>query len=399
MLLNLAANAIKFTPEGEVVLTAHLESRVEDRVTVRFEVTDTGIGIEDAALGRVFEPFSQADSTTTRRYGGTGLGLAIVDRLVGAMGGTVGVTSEAGTGSTFWFTVPLRLARAAVAPPPDLGLSGTSVLVVDDNATNRLVLCEQVEAWGMRSLAVTSGHEALAALRDARVRGRPYPLAILDLCMPGMNGLELADAISQDPEIAGVRTVLLTSGPDISAARALEAGIVARLTKPVRLHDLRVALSEALAGGADAARPRRSRPRPTHRGHLLVVEDDETNQLVATGISRSLGFTLDIACDGREALDALARRRYDAVLMDCQMPVLDGYDATRELRAREGGGPRTPVIAMTANAVMGDRERCLAAGMDDYLTKPFTPGSLDAVLRRWVPLIGSRPDDQAPARP
>ena len=400
VLLNLAANAVKFTHEGEVVVSAHLESRTDDRVLVRLEVSDTGVGIDDDALPRVFEPFSQADSSTTRRYGGTGLGLAIADRLVRAMGGTMGVTSTAGVGSTFWCSVPLTLAHAPVPRPPDPGLAGTSVLVVDDNATNRLVLCEQVEAWGMRSLAVTSGHEALAALRAAKAQGRPYPLAVLDMCMPEMDGLELAATISQDPQLAGVRMVLLTSGPDISAEQALRAGIVARLTKPVRVHDLRAALSEALADPADAPSARGgARPRPAHRGHLLVVEDDETNQMVATGITRRLGFTIDIAGNGREALDALARRRYDAVLMDCQMPVLDGYDATRELRAREGDGPRTPVIAMTASAVMGDRERCLAAGMDDYLSKPFDPSGLDAVLTRWVPGTGSRPDDQASAHP
>ncbi|WP_341229036.1 hybrid sensor histidine kinase/response regulator [Nocardioides salarius] len=400
VLLNLAANAVKFTHDGEVVVSAHLESRTDDRVMVRLEVSDTGVGIDDDALPWIFEPFSQADSSTTRRYGGTGLGLAIADRLVRAMGGTMGVTSTVGVGSTFWCSVPLTLAHAPVPRPPDPGLAGTSVLVVDDNATNRLVLCEQVEAWGMRSLAVTSGHEALAALRDATAQGRPYPLAVLDMCMPQMDGLELAATISQDPQLAGVRMVLLTSGPDISTQQALRAGIVARLTKPVRLHDLRTALSEALADPADAPSGRGgARPRPAHRGHLLVVEDDETNQMVATGITRRLGFTIDIAGNGREALDAVARRHYDAVLMDCQMPVLDGYDATRELRAREGDGPRTPVIAVTASAVMGDRERCLAAGMDDYLSKPFDPSGLDAVLTRWVPGTGSRPDDQAAARP
>ena len=389
VLLNLAANAVKFTQEGEVVLAAHLESRADDRVTVRFEVRDTGIGIEDAALDRVFEPFSQADSTTTRRYGGTGLGLAIVDRLVRAMGGTVGVTSRAGEGSTFWFCVPLGLASQEVAAPPDHGLAGVPVLVVDDNATNRLVLCEQTEAWGMRPQSVTHGPEALVALRAAHAAGRPYPLALLDLCMPGMDGLELATAISQDPALAGTRLVLLTSGPDIAAERARTAGVAARLTKPVRLHDLRgvlsEALSEALGGRTPTAAPRPRPARPAHRGHLLVAEDDETNQMVAIGIARSLGFSVDIAEDGRAALDAVAARDYDAVLMDCQMPVLDGYDATRELRRGEAPGGRVPVIAMTASAVMGDRERCLAAGMDDYVTKPFTPRDLDEVLTRWVP--------------
>ncbi|WKN49522.1 response regulator [Nocardioides sp. Arc9.136] len=379
VLLNLASNAVKFTHEGEVVVSAHLDGDTDDGVLVRFEVRDTGIGLTDEQRDQVFEPFSQADSSTTREYGGTGLGLAICRQLVGAMGGTLGVTSEPAAGSTFWFRVPMRLATDTPAPAaPARGdlLTGRRVLVVDDNATNRLVLEGQLGAWGVE---VTLAADADAAL-DLLAGGLQPALVLLDLCMPEVDGLELARRISARGDAPPM--VLLTSEPAVDLDDARAAGIGPVLAKPLHMARLREVATEALAAPAPAA-PAPDRPR-TGSGHLLVVEDSEINQLVAVGILASRGYTADVAGDGAEALTMLAARGYDAVLMDCQMPVLDGYDATTELRRREGDVRRTPVIAMTAGVSGEDRDRCLAAGMDDFVPKPVHPDELHAVLRRWV---------------
>jgi signal transduction histidine kinase/CheY-like chemotaxis protein len=387
VLLNLAANAVKFTASGEVVVRAQLEEQTVSGVVVRFEVTDTGIGIAAQDQSRLFEAFSQVDSSTTRRYGGTGLGLAISRELVTAMGGTIGVDSRPGFGSTFWATLPFGLAvDPAVARPCQVELlTGLRVLVVDDNPTNRVVLDDQLSAWGMSVEAVDSGAHALLLLDAATREGRSFDLAVLDLCMPGMDGLELARRISVAPNLGSTGLVLLTSGPDVGDAEARGAGIATCLTKPVQLSRLQAALQALVAG--DRERPTTpSEPVHRGRGRVLVVEDAEINQLVATGILEHLGYTVDIADDGIHALDALARASYDAVLMDVQMPRLDGYQATAEIRRVEAAGPRTPIIAMTAGAIEGDRERCLDAGMDDYVSKPISPKAVADALNRWVPV-------------
>ncbi|SDD47480.1 hybrid sensor histidine kinase/response regulator [Nocardioides lianchengensis] len=378
VLLNLVGNAVKFTEHGEVVVSVH---RVDE--TLRFEVRDTGIGIAAADQARLFEPFSQADSSTTRRYGGTGLGLAIARRLVAAMGGELGLTSTPRVGSTFWFTVPLVRAHAPVEVlPVDADrLAGARVLVVDDNETNRQILVEQARAWGMIAIAVPGGVEALQALDEAARAGELIEVAVVDLCMPVMDGLELATRISER-RAPRPGIVLLTSGPEVPATVAAAAGVEARLTKPASLPRLRDALLQVVEA-REATEP--PEPAPRSRGHVLVVEDNDVNQVVAVGILATLGFTADVAEDGRAALDRLRTTSYDAVLMDCQMPELDGYDATRALRVIEGLGRHTPVVALTASAVQGERERCLEAGMDDYLAKPITPADVDAVLTRWVP--------------
>ncbi|MDP3893347.1 response regulator [Nocardioides sp.] len=386
VLLNLVGNAVKFTERGEVVISAHLVDRTGDVVTVRFEVRDTGIGIPADNVERVFAAFTQADSSTTRRYGGTGLGLAIASRLVEAMGGELGVRSVEGEGSTFWVEVPLSVAHdaGAVAPPPAPDLDGVRLLIVDDNRTNRLVLRDQATAWGMEADAVSDADEALAALQAARADGNPYALAVLDLCMPGTDGLQLARLIGQEHRPRpGV--LLLTSGPDVPLEEAAAAGIDARLTKPVVHGRLREVMGSVLGRRVASVVAPPARRRAVQRGHVLVVEDSDINQVVTQAILEHLGFSVDMADDGRAALDLLEGNRYDVVLMDCQMPVLDGYDATRELRRREANGRRTPVIALTAGAVEGDRERALAAGMDDYLTKPITPDGVSTALSRWVP--------------
>lgn len=389
VLLNLASNAVKFTAEGEVVVCARLEGFRDADVVVRFEVSDTGIGISELDRDRIFEPFSQGDSSTTRMYGGTGLGLAICRQLVAAMGGELGVDSTPGLGSSFWFTVPLQLpVDTAVATPPSTEtLAGLRVLVVDDNQTNRLILHDQLHAWGMEVVAVADAAGATKELRDALAAGRPFALALLDLCMPEVDGLGLAEEITGAPELAGTGLVLLTSGPDVTLTRARAVGIDVSLTKPVQLSRLHTTLQEVVAGRTPAAAPSADRPaspRLAGWGHVLVVEDSEINQLVAEGILQYLGYTATIAENGVEALAAMRTATYDAVLMDVQMPQMDGYEATAEIRRVEGDRRHTPVIAMTAGAVPGDRERALAAGMDDYVVKPITPEALAAALERWV---------------
>lgn len=396
VLLNLAGNAVKFTERGEVVIRAQLEGRAADgRLEVRFEVTDTGVGIDPAATERLFQPFSQADSSTTRRYGGTGLGLAICHQLVTSMGGVIGVESTPGQGSMFWFTVPLATAVNPIAPPPvPAALDGRRVLVVDDNATNRMMLSEQLRAWGMRADLVADGPAALARLADSVDAGDPYAVLILDMLtdgMEGMDGIDVARRVTADRRLADTPMVLLSSSNDVSLQQARDAGIATSLTKPVPLQRLRTALSGALA-------PRPTTEEPDAAGHdpetpapapapirLLVVEDDEVNQLVAGGILAQLGYVADFADHGEAALEALATGSYGAVLMDCHMPRMDGYQTTTAWRQREGGGRRTPIIAMTAGALDDERARCLDAGMDDYLTKPVRTAELAAALQRWVP--------------
>jgi two-component system sensor histidine kinase/response regulator len=385
VLLNLASNAVKFTAAGEVLIRAQLESRSGDGLQVRFEITDTGIGIAEQNRARLFEPFAQADSSTTRRYGGSGLGLAICRQLVEAMDGTLGVVSAPSAGSTFWFTVPLGVAHdsTVVQPRPVTGLAGLRVLVVDDNKTNLAILNDQLRHWGMSVDVADSGDRALALLRQARREHRRHDLALIDLCMPEMDGLELARRLAAEPYPPLV--VLMTSGPDVSAADAREASVAVALTKPVPLSRLR----ESLAGVVADRPPARTEAAHGHeaaalRGRVLVVDDSELNRLVALGILDVLGYVATAVEDGRQALGALQDSRFDAVLMDVQMPGMDGYRATLELRRLEGTGRRTPVIAMTATATEGERERCLAADMDDYLSKPITLSSVSLTLDRWV---------------
>ncbi len=391
VLTNLVGNAVKFTEKGEVVLRVTLAESAEESALVRFEVRDTGIGIDAELKPRLFQSFVQADGSTSRRYGGTGLGLAISRRLVALMGGSIDVESRPGHGSTFWFTVRLaRQTQVTTAPPPSARLAGRRVLVVDDNATNRQILRHQLGYWGLRVTAVESGPKALAQLQQAAAAGAGYELAILDMKMPEMDGLALARAIKQDAALAGARLVLLTSfGQRGHGAEAARIGIAAYLTKPVDEADLYDCLVEVLDEARRAphlvTRHSLREQRPAISAHVLVAEDNEVNQKVAAKILERLGYGVELAENGKEALAACARRRYDAVLMDGQMPGMDGYEATRRIRQRETrGARRVPIIAMTASAMKGDREKCIDAGMDDYVSKPVTPEALAAVLRKWV---------------
>jgi PAS domain S-box-containing protein len=393
ILLNLAANAVKFTQTGEIVIRAGRNGDVDSLVTLRFEVTDTGVGLDAETLGRLFTPFTQADASTTRKYGGSGLGLAIAKQLVDLMGGEIGVESEPGKGSVFWFTVRVGIGTGlpVQAQDPARSLADVRVLVVDDNDTNRRILERSLLTWGSRALVASDGPQALAILREAVAAGDPVLVGLLDFDMPGMDGLELARQIRADPAIADVHLVLLTSASHRSGLGASAgAGFDAHLTKPVR----QSALYECLRTVLGRQKSRRRRPLVTSqamadfkaagRAHLLVVEDNQVNQKVAAGMLKKLGFRVDVAANGAEAVEAVSQRRYAAVLMDCQMPVLDGYEATGEIRRGESPGSHLPIIAMTAGALDSDRDRCLAAGMDDYITKPVRAEKLAEVLANWI---------------
>ncbi|HUR18958.1 MAG TPA: response regulator [Acidimicrobiales bacterium] len=393
VLVNLVSNAVKFTAEGEVVVWA---STAEDAPgLLRFEVVDSGIGIDAKAQSMIFDSFAQADASTTRRFGGTGLGLAISKQLVYLMGGNIGLTSEVGRGSTFWFTVAFEPAgQPSTEPrPPRANLRGLKMLVVDDNATNRLVLEQSLDAWGVNVATANDGRSGLAAVHEAAAEGIPFDVAILDFHMPGMDGIQLAGEINRMAGLARPRLALLTSTAergDASAARRV--GVEAYLTKPVRQSALFDALaavtgSSATAAVAPSEQPPSNGATPeaelAERPLVLLVEDDAVNRRVAVPMLEKMGYRVEVATNGREAVEAITRDSYAAVVMDCQMPEMDGYEATMAIRKVEGD-PRTPIIAMTASAMRSDHDKCLAAGMDDYLTKPFRREELAATLRKWV---------------
>ena len=391
ILMNLVGNAIKFTSSGEVRVTVGCLEEAEKEVLLRFDVTDTGIGISSGDQSRLFAPFLQADSSTTRQYGGTGLGLAICKQLVELMGGEIGVESEPGKGSNFWFTLRLERGSRTAVRIPVMELRGVRVLIVDDNATNRTILQEQVASWGMICESADSGARALEVLRARSLQDQPFDLVLLDFQMPAMDGLMVAQAIKDDGAIPPPQIVLLTSsGQRIEPERAQALMIGATLTKPVRQSQLYDGIATALGKGREerpAAATRKRRPlRRLARGapRVLVAEDNQVNQKVAVHMLEGMGYRADVVGNGREAVEALSRIPYAAVLMDCQMPEMDGYEATAEIRNREGPDQHTPIIAMTASAMRGDKERCLAAGMDDYLTKPVRSKEMAAVLARWT---------------
>ena len=395
ILINMLGNAVKFTDAGEVILRVRKESEHGNSIGVRFEVTDTGIGIDATQQTRLFESFIQADASTTRRFGGTGLGLAICKKLVERMGGEVGVLSEAGKGSTFWFTLTLETGARAIgrSAPSRAALQDVRILVVDDNKTNRVVLEQNLRVWGARSASFESGRDALIGLRHAIEAGDPYRLAILDCQMPEMDGIDLARAIRRDPMINEVGLILLTSSSRAGDTQvAEEAGIRAFLTKPARIADLYDCLAtlitppeeEAFEGViTESVRYSFTEVASAARARVLVVDDNPVNQRVAVRMLEKMGHIVDVADNGIGALAALARVKYDAVLMDCQMPEMDGFEATREIRRREGSDRHTIIIAMTAGAMAGDQDKCLAAGMDAYLSKPVMADKLASLIMLW----------------
>jgi len=439
ILLNLLGNAIKFTEQGDVVLSVSLLDQAGTHAVVRFEVQDTGIGLSPDAQGRLFQSFSQADSSTTRKFGGTGLGLAICKQLTELMGGQIGVMSQAGEGSTFWFTLPLEMQPEATASARAMAsrdLHGLQLCIVDDNPINLRIVKLYAERWGVACLIAKDGQQALTLLRDTAARGQACDLAIIDMLLPGMNGLELACAIKADPALASMRLVLLTSQSQRGDAKAAQAaGYAGYLSKPVhasQLHDCLAAVldlpvqADLREGHSDGntvqselvTRHRLAEKHAQAATKILLAEDNVVNQKLAIGMLEKLGCRVDLVANGLEVLDALARIPYSAVLMDCQMPEMDGFEAAREIRRREAigtgqettdsGTPRpsplaprhVPIIAMTANAMQEDRDLCLAAGMDDYVSKPVQSAMLAAVLARWVGASGQISDatDDGPLR-
>ncbi len=413
ILTNLAGNAIKFTPAGEVAVRATLVGESEQDVRLRFSVRDTGIGIPRDRQDRLFVKFNQIDASTTRRYGGTGLGLAISKELVELMGGEIGVESDEGRGAEFWFTMsfgrcPAEAAAAAV-PVAVPALKGVRALVVDDNAASREVLTACMSAWDVRADVAPDGLAALAALAEAASAEDPFRVVLVDMQMTGMDGLALAKAVRSDSRLAALPLVLLAPlGRGGDAGDAARLGFAVSVAKPVRRDELAAALVEALGAGdigADA-QPRAEKiaavrePALMFAGceaRILVAEDNVINQQVARGILRKLGLRADVVANGADAVAALKNESYDLVLMDVQMPEMDGLAATRAIRDPRSGvrDRRIPIIAMTAHAMQGDRERCLARGMDDYIAKPISLRSVAKALRRWLPADRGRPEAQA----
>ena len=431
ILLNFLGNAVKFTEQGNVALFVTLLHQTDIDATVRFEVQDTGIGLSPDAQAHLFQLFTQADSSTTRKFGGTGLGLAISKQLTELMGGHIGVDSKLGEGSTFWFTVQLGKQPEAIASASAMAsqdLHGLQLCIVDDSPINRRIFESYATNWGARCLIAEDGRQALAILRKAAAQGCACDFATINMHLPGMDGLELARAIKADPVLAPTRLVLLTSqGQRGDAQAAHTAGYAAYLRRPVResqlyecLVTLRTLSAPATAREGQSA-GRTARPELVTRhslaeanaratARILVAEDNVVNQKVAVRMLEKLGYRVDLVANGLEALEALSRIRYTAVLMDCLMPEMDGFHATREIRRREASGtgpeatdsgttrlaplaPRhVPIIAMTANALQEDRDRCLAAGMDDYVSKPVQPKVLAEVLARWVSAPASSSD-------
>ncbi len=432
VLANLVGNAIKFTDEGEVVIRFTLdaessaaldsdETGPHGTIRLRGAVRDTGIGIPSEKMDTLFDSFTQVDASTTRRYGGTGLGLAISRRLVEMMGGTIGVESEDEKGSEFWFTVELAQHETPVKElqTPSEQVRDLRVLIVDDNATNREILRERLASWHMRPAEADSGEQALERMRRADDDGEPFRLAIIDMQMPGMDGEELGGAIQQDESLAGTAMIMLTSlGAWSNTRRLVEIGFAGYLNKPTQSRELRDAISRALAGkpGRIALLPHAPEthlsnahsseqlddPLSGRNARILVAEDNVANQMVALGILRKLGADGDAVADGKKALEALETIPYDLVLMDVQMPEMDGLEATRRIRSGRSGvrNPDIPIVAMTGHAMQEDRDRCLAAGMNDYLSKPVQPDVFARILQRWLPAAagGHVPDDTPPAR-
>lgn len=399
IIINLAGNAVKFTERGGVNIRAGLESKDDRSVAVRFSISDTGIGIPADRLEAIFSPFTQVDGSTTRKYGGTGLGLSISKELVKLMGGRIGVESEVGRGSTFRFTAvfekqPEDAGRAGFTP--DSKLQGLRVLVVDDNHDNLHHVAEVLGSWGCRTGEAENGEIAHSMLRTAAKEEEPYVVALIDLQMPEMNGVELAWRIRHDPECWKTILVAMSELGGQKRLKRLDAsGFAARVTKPVRQSQLQESLISALEKGPveDTIKPESvyayeaSANVAGREARILLAEDNITNQKVAQSILRKLGYAADAVGNGREAVAALQSARYDLVLMDCQMPEMDGYEATRRIRDPLSGvlDNTVPIIAMTARAMTGDRERCIEAGMNDYISKPVNPGVVAETIARWLP--------------
>ncbi len=391
MLTNLVGNAIKFTKVGEVTVCVSCDTENERECELRFKIIDSGMGIEPETQKKLFRAFGQGDTSTTRKFGGTGLGLAISRQLVQKMGGIIGLESTPGKGSTFWFTVHLKKSPALQSVlDGNHPLINMRVLVVDDNTTNCRFLHEQIIAWKMRNGTATSGADALDCLRKAAREGDSYPLAIVDLEMPSMDGMALAREIKVDPKIASTRLILLAGfGKGIHSEELRAAGFADYCFKPVRQSALFDCLVNATLGASaksdSTPEPPAAPHPPVKKARVLIAEDNAVNQQVTLGQLKKLGYIADAVPNGLAVLEALNHTPYDIILMDCQMPELDGYEATRRVRARSGNAPGPYIIAVTAHAMQGASEKCLAAGMNDYISKPVELEALAAALARGLP--------------
>ncbi len=391
ILTNLVGNAIKFTDEGEVALYFELLEQTDRLSRIRIKVVDSGIGLSPEQQKKLFERFSQADSSTTRRYGGTGLGLAISKQLVDLMGGEIGMDSRQGEGSTFWFTLTLANVDAEESLANRAGLRGQRILVADDNHTNRKLLDQLLTHWQVDHDLVDNSEKALDTLNAAVEAGRPYDIAILDMEMPGMDGYSLGTRIKQDPVLSDTRLVILASRGRRGDAKKFEtAGFSGYLGKPIEqsaFYNLLLQVSGITPDDASIATRYSAKRHPRFAARVLVVEDNITNQAVARGMLEKFGLDIDLVANGEQAIRALEQLPYDLVFMDCQMPVMDGYEATRRIRDPQSGvvDSKVPIVAMTANAMKADRDRCLAVGMNDHVAKPVDPSRLEQALSRWLP--------------
>ena len=391
VLINLVGNAVKFTEKGGVYTYVRLKEELNGDVNLLFEVEDTGIGIPEEARARLFEPFEQVDASTTRRFGGTGLGLAICKQLIELMGGKIDFESEVGKGTKFFFTIPLRKGKPEKLTPR-YNLEGLRVLIVDDNEVNRRILEYYVKSWGMIVESASNAKEALEKAVSASASGKPFDIAIIDYMMPEEDGFSLAKKLKAQEATASIRLVLLTSLTRVGIAKeSKKAGFTGFLTKPVRqsqLYDC-LAMVMGLKEGEEekvliTKHVIEEVKTEKEKKKILLVEDNPVNQKVAAIMLEKMCNRVYIACNGKEAVVALKKNTYDLILMDCQMPEMDGYEATREIRKLEGEKRHTPIIAMTAHALEGDREKCLAAGMDDYISKPVRKEKLKEVLEKWL---------------
>ena len=400
VLMNLVGNALKFTDHGHVTVRVELQSARQNDVTLKFLVEDSGVGLSQAAARRLFQPFTQADGTTTRKFGGTGLGLSISKRLVELMGGSIGVDTQEGRGSIFWFTANLATATQATEPQQPGHAYGRRALIVDDDSNARTILRSYVTSWGMRGDDAPNGFQALDMLRRAAQSKDPYDVALIDLRMPDMDGLRFASAVREDPALKGLKLILVTA-LDAQERRdeRLRVGFDSYLSKPVKQSQLLDTIANVLADNGhavDASAPRDLQDglhrQASSSGHqVLLVEDNVINQKLVIAQLKRLGVVPDVVDNGREAVEACERRSYTVIFMDCQMPEMDGFAATKLIRKGERrSGHHAAIVAMTANAMEGDRESCIAAGMDDYLSKPVTLDRLDQLLDRWLPANEAR---------
>jgi len=391
ILLNLVSNAIKFTNQGRVVVSAHLDSSSVSNPMIYFTIEDTGCGISQESQDKLFQPFTQVDGSTARKYGGTGLGLSISRRLVALMDGTIGMESEVGRGSKFWFKIPLRVGQPEPTSITAATLNKTlKVLVVDDDHPSGEIIATYARSWNMETILVKTGSEAIKILKQEAEANVPFDIAVIDLRMPQMDGLEVAKAVKQDPILKTTHLILATAFDRAGQSdETLKLGFSAYLTKPIKQSALYDSILKTVHGETQSVvkviqQSVDKLPQSVaSKGRVLVAEDNAINQLLILTLLKNLGYSAHVVGNGREAIDALAKAQYDIVLMDCQMAEMDGFQATRAIRAKEASGPRTTIIALTANAMKEDKEACLACGMDDYLSKPLKKEILINVLEKW----------------